>query len=159
MAKQHSIPDADLLETLSALRDAEKAIDKLRQERAAAEKKKPAKAARSTIAKAGDAGSARPVRVADPKPAKAHIQTRRPTSPKPTRAPGKPRAPRASSPVAVSDRPLGTIGQIYVLRQGKMYVHQFTRKASLFAVAGGRGLLVIRGAFKVDEQGFIHDER
>lgn len=66
------------------------------------------------------------------------------------------RAAKVAGPVAVSSAALGELAAVHVKRGGKMFVHHFS-KATLHAVDGRPGVLVIRGAFKVDGQGFIHN--
>ena len=80
---------------------------------------------------------------------------------KPAKKVMKPRrsARPAAAGVEVSAKPIGSVAAIAVIRGGKMYVHQFKGQVSAFPAAGGRGLLVIKGSFHLDGQGFIHDER
>lgn len=67
------------------------------------------------------------------------------------------RSPRPRGPVAVNNRSLGTVPNLLVVRGGKTYVHHFCKHPELFAVDGTAGVLVIRGNFKLDKNGFIQE--
>lgn len=119
--------------------------------------------ARQIRADQPEAKPARTAAKASAAPAKASRSPRRPsrasTAVATPRRRSAPARTNAGKPVSVCDRPIGTVGEIYVIRQGKLYRHVFGGIVKIHAVAGSHGILVLRGAFKVDQDGFIHDAK
>lgn len=74
---------------------------------------------------------------------------------KAAKAPGRPLPrPKGVSPASVAMVPAGRVVAIQVQRNGRQYVHQF--KAADLHRTDSPGVLVIRGRFTIDRQGFIH---
>jgi hypothetical protein len=75
--------------------------------------------------------------------------------------PAKPRkAPRtASGPVKVESAALGEVHVLTLKRGDKSFMHVFNPKSTptVHQVEGQPGVLVLRGAFRIDGQGFIHN--
>ena len=61
----------------------------------------------------------------------------------------------AAGPVSVAAA-LGTVRQIVLERSGKVYVHNFAGGTQILKTSVA-GVLVIRGRFRVDGQGFIRE--
>lgn len=102
-------------------------------------KEKPAKAARKSRTRSTPAKP----------PCKPAARTRRTPASKPA-LPGI----RAGQPVTVAAKPLGSVIQVVVQRGGNTYLHTFKSPPDLMA-ADAQGVLVIRGRFKLNPQGFI----
>lgn len=128
--------------------DAKIQADARSKETPAQAKKEALKAVRKNLPAAFAAVTAsrtRPVRQAKP--------PRRPAG-RVRRAPATKSSPQAGRPVSVAARPLGEVLQIVVQRGGNTFLHTFKHAPDLLA-ADAQGVLVIRGRFKLNPQGFI----